>query len=71
MEPLKLTNSVHWVGVNNPELRVFDIIMETKMGTTYNSYLIEDKKVTIIDTVKDGYFKDYLKILNLLLEIRK
>lgn len=61
MEPLKLTNSVHWVGVNNPELRVFDIIMETKMGTTYNSYLIEDKKVTIIDTVKDGYFKDYLK----------
>lgn len=61
MEPLKLTNSVHWVGVNNPELRVFDIIMETKMGTTYNSYLIEDKKIAIIDTVKDGYFKDYLK----------
>jgi len=61
MEPLKLTNSVHWVGVNNPELRVFDIIMETQMGTTYNSYLIEDEKITIIDTVKDGYFKDYLK----------
>ena len=61
MEPLKLTNSVHWVGINNPELRVFDIIMETKMGTTYNSYLIEDGKITIIDTVKDGYFKDYLK----------
>lgn len=61
MEPLKLTNSVHWVGVNNPELRVFDIIMETQMGTTYNSYLIEDEKVTIIDTVKDGYFEQYLK----------
>ncbi len=61
MEPLKLTNSVHWVGVNNPELRVFDIIMETKMGTTYNSYLIEDEKITIIDTVKDGYFEQYLK----------
>ena len=63
MEPLKLTNSVHWVGVNNPELRVFDIIMETQMGTTYNSYLIEDEKVTIIDTVKDGYFEQYLKLL--------
>lgn len=61
MEPLKLTNSVHWVGVNNPELRVFDIIMETKMGTTYNSYLIEDEKITIVDTVKDGYFDQYLK----------
>ena len=45
MEPLKLTNSVHWVGINNPELRVFDIIMETQMGTTYNSYLIEMKRL--------------------------
>lgn len=61
MEPLKLTNSVHWVGINNPELRVFDIIMETKKGTTYNSYLIEDEKIAIIDTVKSGYFDQYLK----------
>lgn len=61
MDPLKLSDSVHWIGVNNPELRVFDIIMETKMGTTYNSYLIDDDKIVIIDTVKDGYSEKYLK----------
>ena len=45
---VKLSENVHWIGVDNPELRVFDIIMETKMGTTYNSFLIEDEKITIV-----------------------
>jgi len=60
MKSMELKNKIYWVGVENPELRVFDIIMETKRGTTYNSYLIDDEKVAIIDTVKDGYFDEYL-----------
>jgi flavorubredoxin len=27
--------------------------MNTKEGSTYNSYLIDDEKVAVIDTVKD------------------
>lgn len=64
MSAQQLKNDVFWVGVKNPELRIFDIIMETKKGTTYNSYVINDEKVAILDTVKDGYyneFKDNLK----------
>ena len=34
--------------------------METKKGTTYNSYLIDDEKVAIIDSVKDGFFDESL-----------
>ena len=60
MSSIKLKNNIYWVGVKNPELRVFDIIMQTKKGTTYNSYLIDDDKVTIIDTVKNGYFDEFL-----------
>jgi flavorubredoxin len=60
MKTTKLKENIYWVGVNNPELRVFDIIMETKKGTTYNSYLIDDEKVAIIDSVKDGYFEEAL-----------
>ncbi|WP_102400063.1 FprA family A-type flavoprotein [Haloimpatiens massiliensis] len=56
----KLNENIYWIGVKNPELRVFDIIMETKKGTTYNSYLINDEKVAIIDTVKDGYYDEFL-----------
>ncbi|WP_138204678.1 FprA family A-type flavoprotein [Haloimpatiens lingqiaonensis] len=56
----KIKENIYWVGVRNPELRVFDIIMETKKGTTYNAYLINDEKVAIIDTVKDGYYDEFL-----------
>mgnify|MGYP001608507277 CR=1 FL=1 len=56
MENLKLKDNIYWVGVKNPELRTFDIIVKTQVGTTYNSYLIDDEKVAVIDAVKDGYF---------------
>jgi flavorubredoxin len=60
MSTVKLKDNIYWVGVENPELRVFDIIMETKKGTTYNAYLIDDDKVAIVDTVKNGYFDEFL-----------
>ncbi|MFA9397772.1 MAG: FprA family A-type flavoprotein [Clostridiaceae bacterium] len=59
MSKLKLKEDLYWVGVKNEELRVFDIIMETKKGTTYNSYLIDDEKVAIIDSVKNGYYDEF------------
>lgn len=71
MEPLKLSKSVHWVGVNDQELRVFDIIMETKKGTTYNSYLVVDEKIAIIDTVKTGFSKKYLENIKAIIGDRK
>ncbi|MGH4139806.1 FprA family A-type flavoprotein [Clostridium sp.] len=60
METTKLKDNIYWVGVNDSKLRVFDIIMETKKGTTYNSYLIDDEKVAIIDSVKNGFLEDSL-----------
>ncbi|WP_027623255.1 FprA family A-type flavoprotein [Clostridium lundense] len=60
MSSIRLRDNVYWIGVKNPELRVFDIIMETKQGTTYNSYLIDDEKVAIVDTVKDGYYEEFI-----------
>lgn len=71
MSVLKLKDDIYWVGVKNPELRVFDIIMPTKKGTTYNSYLCIDEKVAVIDTVKAGYFKDYYENLTEILGDRK
>ncbi|AEB75517.1 FprA family A-type flavoprotein [Clostridium botulinum] len=56
MGAIKLKDDIYWVGVKDPNLEVFDIIMETKKGTTYNSYIINDEKVVIIDSVKDGFW---------------
>ena len=59
----KLKENIYWVGVKDPELKVFDIIMETKKGTTYNSYVINDEKVAVVDTVKTGFYDEFKKNL--------
>lgn len=60
MRKYEVKKDVYWVGVRDPELRVFDIVMRTERGTTYNSYLIVDEKVTLIDTVKEPFIDEYL-----------
>ncbi|MEG2353496.1 MAG: FprA family A-type flavoprotein [Clostridium sp.] len=59
MNSEKLMKNIYWIGVRDPELRVFDIIMETKKGSTYNSYLINDEKIAIIDNVKNSFTEEY------------
>jgi len=71
MSSIKLKDNIYSVGVRNPELRVFDIIMYTKRGTTYNAYLIDDEKVALVDTVKDRYFGEYLANIKEVLGDRK
>jgi NADH oxidase (H2O-forming) len=71
MGSVKLKNNIYCIGVKNPELRVFDIIMETQKGTSYNSYLIVDDKVAIIDTVKDGYYEEFLSNIKGIIGERK
>lgn len=50
MEYLELSKNIYWVGAKDRDLKVFDIIMKTDEGTTYNSYLINDDKVALIDS---------------------
>lgn len=59
MKPLK--PDLYPVGVLNPTLRVFDIIMETEYGTTYNAYLIDDEQPTLVETVHENFFDAYLE----------
>jgi NADH oxidase (H2O-forming) len=63
---LPVSPSVHWVGVLDYDIVTFDVVMETKFGTTYNSYFINAQKKTVIETVKDkfsGVFLDKLRQL--------
>lgn len=60
---LSLTKDVAWVGVLDPKLKRFDIVMETVFGTTYNSYFINADKKTIIETTKISFWDVYLNKL--------
>ncbi|MCL5057291.1 MAG: FprA family A-type flavoprotein [Actinobacteria bacterium] len=55
MKAVTVKDGIYWVGARNPELRVFDIVMTTEFGTTYNSYLLVGEKVALVETVKGGF----------------
>lgn len=57
---LPLNDSVKWIGILDPGLVTFDVVMETKYGTTYNSYFIDAEKKTIIETSKEPFKETYL-----------
>ena len=63
---LDITNDVKWIGSLDPDLVTFDVVMETKYGTTYNSYFINAGKIAIIETVKEKFFPEYLEKLKTL-----
>ena len=60
MSAIKLRENIWSVGVLNPTLRVFDIVMESKYGTSYNAYLLTGEKNVLIETVHVDYFDEYL-----------
>ena len=65
MQALRIKPDLYWTGVLDPELKVFDIIMETKYGTSYNSYLLKgSEKNALFETSKLAFWeemKDYIE----------
>jgi NADH oxidase (H2O-forming) len=68
---LQVSEDVSWIGVLDHEIVTFDIVMETKYGTTYNSYFIDADKPTIIETVKEKYWPEFRDKLLALIEPSK
>lgn len=70
METLKLKENFYWTGILDKELKVFDIVMETEFGTTYNSYvLIGSEKTVLFETAKLKFFDIYLEKLQKIVQI--
>ena len=59
MKAMQIGEGVYWVGAIDWNLRNFHGY-ETEKGSTYNAYLILDEKVTLIDTVKEGFAEEML-----------
>ncbi|MBC8079057.1 MAG: FprA family A-type flavoprotein [Gorillibacterium sp.] len=72
MKVLELTDGIKWLGVQDHDIRVFDIIMYTEYGTSYNSYLIEGtEKTALVETVKVKFWDEYLAKLQETIELSK
>ena len=59
---MKIQENLHWIGVYDPSLKIFDVEMPTN-GTTYNSYLVRGEVAAVIDTVKAGFYESFLNRL--------
>ena len=70
MSALKLREGFYWTGIIDDSLRVFDIIMYTEFGTTYNSYVMKTgDKVILFETAKAKFFDEYLENLKEVIDV--
>ena len=60
MKKISLVEGIHWVGVVDWNIRDFHGYV-TRRGTTYNAYLIQDKKTALVDTVKHTFSSELLR----------
>ena len=59
-DAVEIASGVHWVGVLDPDLRHFDLILHTANGTTYNAYVVRGEHgVAVIDTVKEEFADEF------------
>lgn len=72
MKTLELRDGFYWAGIVDDNLRVFDIIMYTEFGTTYNSYVWKaGDKVVLFETAKEKFFDEYLDKLKEIIDVTK
>ena len=62
MPPVKVLENIFWVGVVDWNIRHFHgFTYSTHRGTTYNAYLIVDKKIALVDTVAHPFADEMIE----------
>lgn len=68
---MKITDSIKYVGVNDHQVDLFEGQYAVPNGMSYNSYVILDEKVAVMDTVDANFMHNWLDNLDQALEGRK
>lgn len=58
---IEIKNKVYYVGVNDRNKALFEGLWPLPSGVSYNSYLIDDDKVCLIDTVEVDFFTQFIE----------
>ena len=66
-----ITNDIKYVGVNDHQVDLFEGQYVVPNGMAYNSYVILDEKVAVMDTVDRNFGEEWLKNLEAALEGRE
>ena len=65
-----VTNDIKYVGVNDKKIDLFEGQYSVPSGMSYNSYLIEDEKIAVFDSVDKGFRDEWLNNIESLLSGR-
>mgnify|MGYP004729306929 FL=1 len=68
---MKITDSIKYVGVNDHQVDLFEGQHKVPNGMSYNSYVILDEKVAVMDTVDAHFTDEWLGNLARVLDGRK
>ena len=66
----KISDRIFYVGVNDDDKVLFEGLWPLPVGVSYNSYIVKDEKVALIDTVESGFEEEYLSNIDEALEGR-
>ena len=68
---MTITNDIRYIGVNDHQVDLFEGQYDVPNGMSYNSYVILDEKVAVMDTVDIHFTQEWLKNLEAELDGRK
>ena len=60
---MQITNDILYVGVNDHQVDLFEGQYDVPNGMAYNSYVIKDEKIAVMDTVDANFTKEWLDIV--------
>lgn len=61
-QALEVKKDIYWVGALDFDIRVFDIVMYTDYGTSYNAYVLKgSEKTAISEVAKEAFFDEFLE----------
>ena len=68
---MKITDTIKYAGVNDHQVDLFEGQYKVPNGMSYNSYVILDEKVAVMDTVDANFTHEWLDNLEQILDGRK
>ena len=66
-----ISEDIKYVGVNDYELDMFEGMYKVPNGMAYNSYIILDEKIAVMDSVDGGFTQQWLDNIERILEGKK
>ena len=66
----QLVNNIYYVGVNDRQKDLFENMLPLQYGVSYNSYLINDEKTVLVDTVEHPFVEQLINQVTSVLNVK-